>query len=276
MTVGSSAPSSSGTDRAVLLTSLLDDLAAESADLDARVAELDEKAWRTCTPARGWDVHDSVTHLAATDADALAALQGAEAFAAVLDRVLAHGTDYVDRVVEQGRSVPSGELLEQWRAGRTALQQAVRVTDPSARIPWFGPAMSPASFVTARLMETWAHGQDVVDALGQTRPSTARLRSVAEIGVRARPFAYAAHGRPLPDAAVRVELAGPVGEHWTWGPPDVDDRIAGPALDFCLLVTQRRARADLDLSVAGQAADEWASIAQAFAGPPGAGRQAQA
>lgn len=260
-------------DRTTLLHGLLDDLAAESADLDARVADLDDAGWRTPTPAAGWDVHDSISHLAATDADALLALQGPGAFAAVLDRVARDGAAHVDRVVEQGRAVAPAELLGRWRAGRAALQDALRLVEPTARIPWFGPAMGPASFVTARLMETWAHGQDVVDALGQSRPGTARLRSVAEIGVRARPFAYAAHGRQPPDAPARVELSGPAGERWTWGPQDAADRISGPALDFCLLVTQRRARSDVALIVEGPAADEWAGIAQAFAGPPGPGRQ---
>ena len=133
--------------------------------------------------------------------------------------------------------------------------------------------MSPASFVTARLMETWAHGQDVADALGQVRTGTARLRSVAEIGYRARPFSYAVHGLPLPDRPVRVELAGPGGEEWTWGPPDADDVVRGSALDFCLLVTQRRHRDELALTVSGAAAQEWTRIAQAFAGPPGGGRE---
>ena len=47
----------------------------------------------------------------------------------------------------------------------------------------------------------------------------------------------------------------------------------GPALDFCLLVTQRRHRDDVAIGVEGRAADEWLDIAQAFAGPPGDGRQ---
>ena len=261
--------------RTVLLHALLDDLAAESADLDQRVAGLDDAAWRTPTPAAGWDVHDTISHLAATDADALLALQGADAFAQVLEQVTHDGPSFVDRVVERGRSVPPAELLARWRAGRDALQAAVRQVDPSTRIPWFGPAMGPASFVTARIMETWAHGQDVVDALQQDRVPTARLRSVAEIGVRARPFAYAAHGLEPPQAPVRVELTGPHGERWDWGPADAEDRISGPALDFCLLVTQRRALEELALDVEGPVATQWAGIAQAFAGPPGGGRQAR-
>lgn len=262
------------TDKRALLHALLDDLAAKSADLDARVAGLDDAGWSTPTPAAGWDVRDTVSHLAATDDDALLALTDRAGFDALLGRLLEGGAeDHVERLVAQRRALPPAELLDQWRAGRQALQDALREADPSARVAWFGPPRSPASFVTARLMETWAHGQDVVDALGQDRPGTARLRSVAEIGVRARPFSYAAHGRAEPDAAVRVELTGPAGEAWAWGPPDAADVVRGPALDFCLLVTQRRHRDDLALEATGPHAQEWVSIAQAFAGPPGAGRE---
>jgi uncharacterized protein (TIGR03084 family) len=139
-------------------------------------------------------------------------------------------------------------------------------------VPWFGPAMSAASSLTARLMETWAHTQDIADTLGVAREPTARLRHVAHIGVGARAFSYAVHGKPAPSAPVRVELVGPSGATWAWGPEQAGDRITGPALDFCLLVTQRRHRDDVDLSIEGPAATEWMAIAQAFAGTAGSGR----
>jgi uncharacterized protein (TIGR03084 family) len=132
--------------------------------------------------------------------------------------------------------------------------------------------MSAASMATARLMETWAHGVDVRDALGLPSPATPRLRAVAHLGVRTRDFAFGVHGQAPPAEPFRVELTGPDGEPWTWGPPDALQRVTGPALDLCLLVTQRRARADLALSAQGPDADRWLDLAQAFAGPPGAGR----
>jgi uncharacterized protein (TIGR03084 family) len=147
-----------------------------------------------------------------------------------------------------------------------------RNLDPRARLPWFGPPMSAASSLTARIMETWAHTQDIADALGVTREPTSRLRHVAHIGVGARAFSYAVHDRPLPQAQVRVELTGPDGDLWTWGPAEAENRVTGPALDFCLLVTQRRHRDDLALVIDGPAAAEWMSIAQAFAGAAGTGR----
>jgi hypothetical protein len=39
-----------------------------------------------------------------------------------------------------------------------------------------------------------------------------------------------------------------------------------------MLVTQRRAPADLAVTAVGDDAATWLTIAQAFAGPPGAGR----
>jgi uncharacterized protein (TIGR03084 family) len=132
--------------------------------------------------------------------------------------------------------------------------------------------MSVASMATGRLMETWAHGQDVADALGVTRTPTDRLRHVARIGVRARDFAFHVRGLTPPATEFRVELVGPQGEVWTYGPEEAPQRVTGPALDFCLLVTQRAHRGDLAVRADGPDADRWLDIAQAFAGPPGQGR----
>ncbi|MEU1276691.1 hypothetical protein [Streptomyces sp. NPDC005799] len=60
---------------------------------------------------------------------------------------------------------------------------------------------------------------------------------------------------------------------WIWGPPEAANRVSGPALDFWLLVTQRRHRDNLALTVSGETARQWLRIAQAFAGPPGPGRR---
>jgi uncharacterized protein (TIGR03084 family) len=128
--------------------------------------------------------------------------------------------------------------------------------------------MSPASFATARLMEYWAHGQDIADALGRARTPTARLRHICHLGVRTRGFSYSVRGLTAPDTDVRVELAGPDGDTWTWGDPAAADRVTGSALDFCLVVTQRRLAGDTGLVVTGDAATEWLSLAQAFAGNP--------
>ena len=159
---------------------------------------------------------------------------------------------------------------------RRRLIDVASTLDPSTRVPWYGPAMAARSFITARLMETWAHGQDVADALGGVRQPSARLRHVAHLGVRARPFSYAIHNMALPAVDVAVRLSGPDGELWEWSVPDggtAENTVSGPALDFCLVVTQRRHLADTRLNVVGEAAAEWIAIAQTFAGAPGVGRR---
>jgi uncharacterized protein (TIGR03084 family) len=178
----------------------------------------------------------------------------------------------VDDGAEAGAGLPAGELLARWRDGRTALDKALRASPPGARFPWYGPPMSAASMATARLMETWAHGLDVADALGVVRPPTDRLRHVARIGVRTRDFAFGVQGLTAPEEEFRVELVAPSGDLWAYGPEGAAQRVTGPALDFCLLVTQRAHRADLALQATGPDADRWLDIAQAFAGPPGDGR----
>jgi len=166
----------------------------------------------------------------------------------------------------------SSELLDWSRASHGALMDVLRDLDASARVPWYGPPMSAASFVTARLMETWAHGRDAADALGVHPPGTERLRHIADLGVRTRGWSYAVRGLGENPTPVHVELEGPDGDRWTWGDENAPDRIEGSAEDFCLVVTQRRNLRTTKLQITGDAAKEWMEIAQAYAGPPGTGR----
>ena len=82
------------------------------------------------------------------------------------------------------------------------------------------------------------------------------------------------HSLDPPSEEFRVELRSPSGELWAWGPEEAQQSVRGSAHDFCLRVTQRRHRDDLDLVAVGSDADQWLDIAQAFAGPPGEGREA--
>ncbi len=247
------------------------DLAAEHESLDAIVSERPDADWEIPTPAPGWAVRDQIAHLWYFDGTAVLAATDPDAFTRTTEALLAAGPD---AALEPGRRLTPGELLAAWRKGRAGLLEVLARLDPSARIRWYGPPMAARSFASARLMETWAHGQDVVDALGVTRPPTDRLRHVAHIGVRARPFSYVVRGRPVPDGDIHVALDPPGGgDRWTWGDPSSPDRVGGPALDFCLVVTQRRHPADTALVVEGPLAADWIAIAQAFAGPPGEGRR---
>jgi uncharacterized protein (TIGR03084 family) len=257
------------------LAPVLADLEAECAEVDALVAGLPAEQWALATPAAGWTIAHQIAHLGWTDEVAATAVTDPSGFAAVLKDAMGDPYGFVDAAAEQRSTQPPKQLLAGWRAGRTALAEALRGVPDGAKITWFGPPMSAPSMATARLMETWAHGLDVADALGVRRVPTDRLRHVAHLGVRTRDFAFAIRELPLPQEPFRVELAAPSGETWTWGPDDAAQRVAGAALDFCLLVTQRRNRSELDLIAVGPDADDWLAIAQAFAGPPGNGRAAR-
>jgi uncharacterized protein (TIGR03084 family) len=252
---------------------VLDDLLNEGDELDRLVAGLAPGKWAGPTPAPGWTVAHQIAHLAWTDEQAVLAATDPEDFNRQVEKALASPGTFVDEAAEQGAAAPPAELLERWRDARLAVQWAFSEHSWDVRVPWFGPSMSVASMVTGRLMETWAHGQDVADALGVERVPTARLRHVARIGVRARNFAFSARSLEPPAEDFRVELTGPGGEFWTYGPEGAAQRVTGPALDFCLLVTQRAHRADFAVRAEGPDADRWLDIAQSFAGPPGQGRE---
>jgi len=257
---------------AVSMLALTDDLVAESTGLRQLLTPLREPDWRRDTPAVGWTIADQVSHLAHFDDVAVQSATDPDAFMAERTRVELEGGIDPGRLAAPYRSMTGSALLGWFDEARRRLVAIFRGLDPAQRLPWYGPSMSAASSLTARIMETWAHGQDVADTLGVSREPTARLRHVAHIGVSARAYSFAVNGLTMPDAPIRVELAAPDGSTWTWGPNDAADRVGGAALDFCLAVTQRRHLDDLDLAVVGPHARQWMGIAQAFAGPAGLGR----
>jgi uncharacterized protein (TIGR03084 family) len=254
---------------------LCDDLVAERAALDAVLASLDPGTWAAPTPSVGWTVLDQVTHLAYFDGAARLAIDDPDAFRADREQA-ADVAAFVDSVTDQSRSVDSGRARAWLREAGAALVAAARAAPADLRVPWYGPDMSLASTITARIMETWAHGLDITDTLGIVPNETPRLRHVAFIGATAFANSFVSHGRPVPAERVRVVLDAPGGGTWTFGPPAGegadDNSVSGSALDFCLVVTQRRHRDDTALVAVGPVADEWLSIAQAFAGPAGPGR----
>jgi uncharacterized protein (TIGR03084 family) len=252
----------------VRVDQLCDDLQAERADLLGLLDPLGDDAWRTATPAPGWAIVDQATHLAWFDEAAGRAITDPDGFRAERGQVLADVDGFVDAVARRHHDRPGGEVLAWMRSAGDRLDTAARAADPSVRVPWYGPDMSVASSITARIMETWAHGQDVADALGVRRDPSPRLPHVAFLGWRAVANSFRVRGRPVPAAPVRVE-AGEV----VLGPEDAVDVVRGSLLDLCLVVTQRRHPADTDLVAEGPVATEWLAIAQAFAGPPGPGRR---
>lgn len=253
------------------LPMLLGDLAAEGEGLEELLTPLvgQPGGFAVATPAAGWTVAHTLAHLTATDIAAVDALEDPAGFT---ERLPAH----VEEVSHPKPTGSDAEQLSRWRTGRARVLSAgsgAAVAAPDKRVAWFGPSMSLRSFLTARLMETWAHGTDIADACGVALPATPRLRHIADLGVRTFGWSFTVHGRPVPDAPVRVELRSPDLEQvWTWGPPEAVDVVSGPAEHFCWLVTQRRHPSELGLHVTGPVAAEWVALAQAFAGGPGEGR----
>ena len=250
-----------------------DDLTADADDLEALVADLSPAQWAADTPAPGWTVKHQIAHLAfvfrlaelsATDPDAFAvhAADAKRDFQGAVDAALA---EYL--------KLPTDALLARWREVRDTAAKALAAVPPSATVPWLAAPLPPAVLAAAGMLELFAHGQDVADALGRTRVRTDRIGHLAWFGVRTRDFGYHAHGLTPPAEEFRVELTGPSGVAWNFGPQDAAQRVTGPAVDFALLVSRRRHRDDLALTAQGEEADRWLDIAQAYRGPAGAGRR---
>ena len=253
---------------------VLSDLAEEHAALESVLTRLPDEAWEIATHAPGWAVRDQVAHLASLDETALFALMEPERFRAQSEQDRSTPREPGDPAyLVQARTMTPRELFDWWRTSSHGLVAGAKSADPATRVPWFGPPMSAVSHLTARLMECWSHGLDVVDVVNVPRPATDRLRHVVFLGMRTRGFSYSNRGLAPNTEPVRIELTSPSGAVWTYGEANAANRITGSAVDFAEVTTRRRHVSDTDLLCEGTAAREWMSIAQTFAGPPGAGRQ---
>ncbi|GCD92797.1 TIGR03084 family metal-binding protein [Embleya hyalina] len=240
----------------------LSDLVAEGDELDALVSA--HADWTEPTPAAGWTIAHQIAHLAAADTNVLIAIRTPEAFDTVLKRTEAAGSRHADLEAAAGAAEPRSVLLEEWRAGRAEVVAALRDLPADHGFPWYGSQLTATLMAPLRLMEVWAHGQDVFDAVGAARRPTDRLRGIAALGVIGRELSFHAAGLPLPAEPFRVELTGPDGRTWTWGPEDAAQRVRGGALDFCLLVTRRRSSTETDLTAVGGDARAWLDNARVF------------
>jgi uncharacterized protein (TIGR03084 family) len=257
-----------------MTASITDDLLAECDELATRCESLTAHDWLRATDFYGWSPWDEIAHLCFFDQAALLSVHDRSRFereAAGLAARLARGEEFsaIARAIYGHLDGPS--LLAEWRVRYPALAAALAALDPKARLAWYGPTMSARSFATARLMETWAHGQDIWDALGRPRPGSARLKHIAHLGVTTFAWTFVNRGLAAPTLAPFVDLRAPDGSSWRWGDPAAADRVEGSAQDFCLLVTQRRHVDDTALRYSAGPAASWLRIAQCFAGPPADG-----
>ncbi len=255
------------------VSDVVNDLVAEQQALDEIVAPLPPEHWATPTPSPRWTVSDQIGHLTFFDTTAALAITDPGAFVDHRSELITNFADdlAVDEVTlgDFRRLSPTDQLLE-WRRHRHALEAAGRTLDDDTRVEWYGPSMGAKSFLTARLMEVWAHGQDICDAVAATRTCSDRIRHIAQLGVITRRWSYSVRGEAAPETPVRIELLAPSGDTWSWN-DDASESVTGPAEDFCLVVTQRRHVDDTDLITTGEAARDWMLKAQAFAGGPTTG-----
>lgn len=219
--------------------SILDDYEAEQQELYGVLVDLDAEQWLRPTPAAGWDVRDSVSHLADTEEIAVDTATGGPR---ALNEEAARyptGDEFTLSGCLKGRAMAPAEVLDWWWSAAARTRSTLASLPTDARIPW-GLGMGWRAFVTARLMEHWAHGLDIKAAVGATRPDTDRLRHIAWIGVSALPYAFGVAGvEPPAGHTLRVDLSGPDGKRWSFGQEDGTDRISGPAAQWCRLAVQR-------------------------------------
>lgn len=246
------------------LAEMVGDLEAEQRAVQDCVRDLDDDAWLTPVPSWGWDVRDTVAHLADTDEVALDTMTGGPRPLNELVSQCVSAEDVTFLGVMRGRKMRGTQVLEWYERTSAAERAALVALDPSVRVPW-GLGMRANSFVTARLMETWAHGLDVRAALGLPDSDTDRLAHVAWLATRALPYAYSVAGREPVEGALRVELTLPSGATWTSGPEDASSRISGPASQYCRVFVQRLPLAQaVDLMAEGDAAVAALEVARAY------------
>lgn len=254
-------------------TSVYDDLIADGDDVEALVTGLSPAQWSTDTPAPGWTVKHQIAHLAFVSR--LAALSASEpdAFAEQVADAKRDFQAAVNNALTAYLELSTGTLVDRWRQDRNRAAKALAAVAPTATVPWLVTPLPPSVLAAAGMMELFGHGQDIADALGRSRELTDRIGHLAWFGFRTRDFGYHAHGLTPPTEEFRVEVTGPSGMVWEFGPADATQRVTGPAVDFALLVSRRRHRDDLSLIAQGEEADRWLDIAQAYRGPAGAGRR---
>jgi len=248
-------------------------LTAECDELDKLLAGLTDEQWELPTPAPGWTIRHQVAHLAATFRMAGLAASDPEAFTALMARLDQNFSVNVANALGEYLSDPPEVLFGRWQAERATAVKALSSVPADQTVPWLVNPLPPSVLMMAGMMEAFAHGQDIADALGVQPTRTDRIRFLVAFAVRTWDFGYLAREEPRPDVEFHYELTAPSGAVWQFGPDNASQRISGPAEDFCLLVTRRRHRDDLAVTAVGADAEHWLDIAQAYRGPAGEGRR---
>ncbi|CAA9409678.1 MAG: FIG01121062: hypothetical protein [uncultured Pseudonocardia sp.] len=257
------------------LQSAIAALRADAEEVDRLVADLDPEQWNLPTPAQGWTIAHQIGHLAFVFTIAGLAAGDPDGFRALSARIGTRPGDF-DRAVNAALDgylhLEPAALLARWRAERDAGTAALAAVAEDSVVPWLVNPLPPVVLASAGMMELFAHGQDVADALGVRRTHTDRIAPLVHFAVRTRDFGYPAHGLAPPEEEFRFEVTATSGATWEFGPADAEQRVTAGAVDLCLLVTRRRHPADVDVKAVGELAEQWLDIAQAYRGPAGTGR----
>jgi uncharacterized protein (TIGR03084 family) len=254
-------------------TDVFTDLAAEGEALDKIVADLGAAQWALETAAPGWTIRHQVAHMASIFRIAGLAGSDPDVFVKVTAGAATDFDAAVGALLTPYLGISPDDLLARWRSERDASVRVLAALPPDQLVPWVARSLPVRVLACAGMMELFAHGQDIADAVGARREYTDRIGHLAWFATRNRDFGYQVRGLTPPEAEFRYELTAPSGALWEFGPADAEQRVSGPAVDFCLLVTRRRHRDDLALRAAGPEADRWLDIAQAYRGSPGPGRR---
>ena len=245
------------------------DFQLESEALHALVDPLGEAELEQATAFKGWTINTVLRHLHVWNQAAGLSLAGGGRFASFFEKAGPHVSAGTMPAFElawmDGLAGPA--LVETWRHTFVEIARSFADADPSMRVEWAGPSMSARSSITARLMETWAHGQAVYDALGVRRVNGDRIRNIVVLGVNTFGWTFKVNRMETPATVPQVCLLAPSGETWLYGEPCDDEYIEGSAEEFCQVVTQTRNVADTGLRVVGPTATAWMRMAQCFAGP---------
>ena len=246
------------------------DFRDESDALFELLQPMGDEDFATMTQFRGWSINDVVGHLHVWNQAADLSLNDEAAFLEFFEDVKSAmaGGSLRNFELEFLAGLAGCELRDEWHEFYHAMSERFGQVDPRARVKWAGPEMSVRSSITARLMETWAHGQEVYDSLGVERVDTDRIKNIAVLGVNTFGWTYRNRGLDIPDDPPYLRLSAPSGEIWEWNADSAENRIEGSATEFCQVVTQVRNIADTGLTVTGDVATEWMAMAQCFAGPP--------
>ena len=244
------------------------DFLEECGALATLLAPLSDADYDTPTQFKQWTINQILRHLQVWNMAADLSLTDEPAFADFIVKMAAgiRGEQLPDFEAAYLYNLSGQKLREAWGESFKNVAQHFGKAGPKARLKWVGPDMSALSSVTARLMETWAHGQAIYDVLGVERIDTDRIGNIVRLGVNTYGFNWKNRRQDPPGPLPRLCLTAPSGAIWEYG--EGDDRITGSATEFCQVVTQCRNIADTSLEVTGEVAQQWMAVAQCFAGPP--------